>query len=113
MTTFRISPFLLVLTATTSVAVTLMGATSAHAPRHDLSHLDPHNPYHVGLDTPKLTTPQWVGEPGVDAVVILGIDDMRDPGRYEAFLRPVLQRLKKIDGRAPAVSYTHLRAHET
>ena len=63
-----------------------------------LAHLDTNNPYHVGLDSPKLITPQWVGEKGVEAVVILAIDDMRDTGRYEAFLRPVLQRLKKIDG---------------
>ena len=90
-----------------TMAVTLLGAATAHGQRHDLSHLDTNNPYHVGLDTPKLTTPQWVGEPGVEAVVILGIDDMRDPGRYEAFLRPVLQRLKKIDGRAPVSIMTN------
>ena len=49
---------------------------------------------------PKLVTPQWVGEPGVEAVVILAIDDMRGPEKWEAFLRPILERLKKIDGRA-------------
>ncbi len=49
----------------------------------------------------KLTTPQWVGEPGVEAVVVLAIDDMRDPAVYEKYLRPILDRLKKIDGRAP------------
>jgi putative membrane-bound dehydrogenase-like protein len=48
-----------------------------------------------------LITPQWVGEDGVQAVVILAIDDMRDPKKYEAFLTPILNRLKKIDGRAP------------
>ncbi len=32
---------------------------------------------------------------------MLAIDDMRDPGRYEAYLRPILDRLKAIDGRAP------------
>jgi hypothetical protein len=58
------------------------------------------NPYYVGLDFPKLTTPQWVGEPGVDAVITLGIDDMREPERYEAYLRPILERLQAIDGRA-------------
>ena len=47
------------------------------------------------------STPQWVGEPDVDAVVVLAIDDMRDPKKYETFLRPILNRLKKIDGRAP------------
>jgi len=59
------------------------------------------DPYYVGRDYPKLTTPQWLGEEGVEAVVVLAIDDMRDVGRYEAYLRPILDRLKKIDGRAP------------
>ena len=57
--------------------------------------------YYPGTDFPKLTTPQWVGEEGVDAVVTLGIDDMRDTAKYEAYLRPILNRLKEIDGRAP------------
>ncbi len=57
--------------------------------------------YHPGIDFPKLSTPQWVGEDGVDAVVVLSIDDMRDPLAYENFLRPILDRLKQIDGRAP------------
>ena len=51
-------------------------------------------------NTPRLTTPQWVGDPGVECVVVLAIDDMRDPAKYEAYLRPILQRLKAIDGRA-------------
>ena len=59
------------------------------------------DPYYVSRTFPKLITPQWVGEEGVEAVVILAIDDMRDPAKYEAFLRPILDRLKKIDGRAP------------
>src|SRR5579871_1278336 len=50
---------------------------------------------------PKLITPQWAGDEGVDCVVTLAIDDMRDTAKYEAFLRPILQRLKQIDGRAP------------
>lgn len=54
-----------------------------------------------GLETPRLMTNQWVGESGVDCVITLAIDDMRDPARYEAYLRPILQRLKQIDGRAP------------
>jgi hypothetical protein len=67
-----------------------------------LTYLDDFcDPYYVGLGMPKLETPQWVGEPGVDAVVTLGIDDMKDPEAYEAFLRPILDRLKQIDGRAP------------
>ncbi|MCB9940075.1 MAG: c-type cytochrome [Planctomycetaceae bacterium] len=59
------------------------------------------NPYYVGRDFPKLTTPQWVGEEGIEAVVVLAIDDMRDTAKYEAYLRPILERLKQIDGRAP------------
>ncbi len=66
-----------------------------------LTYLDSDDPFYPHRDFPKLTTPQWVGEPGVEAVVILSIDDMRDPARYETFLRPILERLKQIDGRAP------------
>jgi len=67
-----------------------------------LTYLDGADPFHAGRDFPKLTTPQWAGDPGVEAVVILAIDDMRsNEGRYETMLRPILERLKKIDGRAP------------
>ncbi|TWU51964.1 FG-GAP-like repeat-containing protein [Rubripirellula reticaptiva] len=66
-----------------------------------LTYLDEFlDPYYPGIDFPKLTTPQWIGEPGVDAVVTLGIDDMRDTAKYEAYLRPILDRLNAIDGRA-------------
>ncbi len=58
-------------------------------------------PFRVGLETPALTTPQWVGEKGVESVVILSIDDLRTPEKYESYLRPILNRLKQIDGRAP------------
>ena len=58
-------------------------------------------PYYPGTNFPKLITPQWVGETGVDAVVTLAIDDMRDPALYESYLRPFLERLKTIQGRAP------------
>lgn len=57
--------------------------------------------YYPHASFPKLTTPQWVGDPDVEAVVTLGIDDMRDAATYEAYLRPILNRLKAIDGRAP------------
>jgi len=66
-----------------------------------LTYLDGNDPFYPGLHFPKLTTPQWVGESGVEAVVILSIDDMRETERYEKFLRPILERLKRIDGRAP------------
>ncbi len=66
-----------------------------------LVYLDQSDPYYVGRSFPKLTTPQWVGEEGVEAVVILAIDDMRGHEAWEAFLRPVIERLKAIDGDAP------------
>jgi putative membrane-bound dehydrogenase-like protein len=66
-----------------------------------LTYLDENDPFYPHVRFPKLTTPQWIGEPGVEAVVILSIDDMRETGRYETFLRPILERLKQIDGRAP------------
>jgi putative membrane-bound dehydrogenase-like protein len=66
-----------------------------------LTYLDENDPFYVGVNFPKLTTPQWIGEPGVDAVVILAVDDMTETARYETFLRPILERLKRIDGRAP------------
>ena len=51
--------------------------------------------------TPRSRTPQWVGEEGVQAVVILSIDDMNQTGHWENYLRPILERLEAIDGRAP------------
>src|SRR5262245_34921878 len=66
-----------------------------------LAYLDEVNPYYPSHTFPKLTTPMWVGDKDVEAVVILGIDDMREPKKYETFLRPILRRLKGIDGRAP------------
>jgi putative membrane-bound dehydrogenase-like protein len=68
---------------------------------NSLTYLDSTDPFYVGVNFPKLITPQWVGEQGVDAVVVLGIDDMTESGKYESFLRPILERLKQIDGRAP------------
>jgi hypothetical protein len=66
-----------------------------------LAYLDECNPWYPHTDFPKLITPQWVGEEGVEAVIVLAIDDMRDPAKYEQYLRPILNRLKQIDGRAP------------
>src|SRR5437773_6319849 len=81
------------------LALRAEAATSHIANR--LTYLDESDPFYVHRDFPKLTTPQWVGESGVDAVVILAIDDMREPQKYETVLRPILERLKQIDGRAP------------
>jgi hypothetical protein len=66
-----------------------------------LTYLDENNPWYPHAGFPKLITPQWVGDEGVEAVVILAIDDMRDTKKYEEYLRPILVRLKQIDGRAP------------
>jgi hypothetical protein len=66
-----------------------------------LTYLDGNDPYYPSRTFPKLTTPMWVGEEGVEAVVILSIDDMRGHEKWETFLRPIIARLKKIDGRAP------------
>ncbi|SIN81117.1 putative membrane-bound dehydrogenase domain-containing protein [Singulisphaera sp. GP187] len=79
-------------------------ASSSHGDSGDgnrLTYLEERNPYYVGLKFPKLITPQWVGEAGVEAVVVLAIDDLKDNVPvYEAYLRPILDRLKQIDGRA-------------
>lgn len=81
---------------------------SASQAQDELNSLDEFaSAYHVGLDFPKLITPQWVGEEGVDAIVVLAIDDMRDTAKYELYLRPILERLKKIDGRAPVSIMTN------
>lgn len=68
---------------------------------------DPCNPYYVGLDAPKLVTPQWIGQPGVEAVIVLSIDDMRSSAPYEKCLRPIIERLKQIDGRGPVSIMTN------
>src|SRR5688572_3701873 len=80
------------------------------APRdgNRLAYLDePWNPYYVSRTFPNLITPQWVGEEGVEAVIVLAIDDMRDPKKYAAYRRPILHRLKQIDGRAPVSIMTN------
>ncbi|MBC8354455.1 MAG: c-type cytochrome [Planctomycetes bacterium] len=92
--------------ASLTLAIGLVLCSSYHsivaADGNRLTDLDePCDPYYVGRDFPKLTTPQWVGEEGVEAVVVLAIDDMRDTAKYEAYLRPILERLQQIDGRAP------------
>ncbi len=84
------------------LSVAALASRTFAADANRLAYLNaPCDPYYVTLESPKLTTPQWVGEEGVDAVVVLAIDDMKDTAKYEAFLRPILNRLKEIDGRAP------------
>ncbi len=42
-----------------------------------LTYLDsPVDPYYVDVTFPRLVTPQWVGEDGVEAVIVLAVDDM-------------------------------------
>ena len=77
-------------------------------------YLDESDPYYPHAGFPKLTTPMWVGEDGVDAVILLSIDDMGrptknydvSPGGFQTFLQPLIDRLKKIDGRAPITIFT-------
>jgi hypothetical protein len=89
----------------------LLLATLAQAPFstdvNRFAYLDTLDPYYVSLDFPRLETPQWIGEEGVDAAIFLSIDDMRTHENYEEFLRPVLERLKQIDGRAPVTIFTN------
>lgn len=68
---------------------------------------DPCNPYYVGPHAPRLVTPQWVGQAGVEAVIVLSIDDMRSSAPYERCLRPIIERLKQIDGRGPVSIMTN------
>lgn len=110
---------MLLLFRASSLAALLLTLAAVHSPRaaaetpkpvdaNRLTYLDEFlAPYYVQRDFPKLTTPQWVGEPGVEAVVVLAIDDMRDSAKYEQFLRPILDRLKQIDGRAPVSIMTN------
>lgn len=79
----------------------LTSLVAAETNANRLTYLDENDPFYVHREFPKLTTPQWVGEEEVEAVVTLAIDDMQDSKKYEAFLRPILERLKKIEGRAP------------
>ncbi len=83
------------------LALVVLVCACAASDANRFAYLDGADPFYPHREFPKLTTPQWVGESNVEAVVVLSIDDMRDPPKYEAFLRPVLNRLKQIDGRVP------------
>jgi putative membrane-bound dehydrogenase-like protein len=94
-------------TLTLLLAIVLASDAHAAADGNRLTYLDGTDPYYVSRRFPKLVTPQWIGEPGVEAAVILAIDDMRDPKKYEGFLRPILRRLQQIDSRAPVSIMTN------
>ena len=94
---------LFVLLTTILPSIPVLGADTGNR----LAYLDePPNPYYVGLTCAKLVTPQWIGEDGVELAIVLAIDDLGKPPVYEKFLRPVFERLKKIDGRAPVSMMT-------
>lgn len=83
------------------VSCLLTTTTVIAADGNRFAYLDELDPYYPHRNFPKLVTPQWVGEPGVDAVVILAIDDMRGHAKWEAYLRPILDRLKLHYGSSP------------
>ena len=77
------APFALAIALAIALAHPSASAQSANSNR--LTYLDEDNPFYPGSSSPKLTTPQWIGEPGVDIVVTLGIDDMSNHARYEEY----------------------------
>jgi putative membrane-bound dehydrogenase-like protein len=85
----------------TLAALVAAVAVASSADGNRLAYLESEDPFYPHLGLARLTTPQWIGEEGVEAVVILSIDDLRQPQKYEDYLRPILERLKQIDGRAP------------
>ena len=85
-----------------ALALICSNVNAAEESGNRLTYLDaPVDPYYVDLHTARLITPQWVGDDEVEAVIVLAIDDMTDAAKYEQFLRPIVNRLKQIDGRAP------------
>ena len=65
-------------------------ARSAPSPANRLTYLDEFSdPFYPAPTFPKLTTPQWIGEDGVEIVVTYGIDDMSGHANYERYLRPM------------------------
>src|SRR5437016_2868312 len=49
------------------LSTTAADRTQAGTNANRLTYLDENDPFFVGLKFPKLTAPQWVGEPGVEA----------------------------------------------
>ena len=66
-----------------------------------LNYLDENNPYYPGLKFPKLITPQWAGEEGVDA---------EDDDGVDAFLTDPLRRdeLRKLESRIIRVVFVEV-----
>src|SRR5512145_1852994 len=88
-------------------------SSGAASPADRFLHLEERSPFAVGPSFAKLTTPQWFGqeggfgEEGVEAVVILSIDDMRESGKYRAFLEPIQKRLRELQGESPLSIFTN------
>ena len=97
------------LSMTPMLIVSLLAVTLA-ADGNRLVHLDePNNPWQFHRESAKLVTPQWIGEPGVQAVLVLAVDDMSGDGQqFRNYLTPIIERLQEIDGRGP-VSITCIR----
>ena len=79
------------------------------SPGNRLTHLDDPSPFTVDANSPRITTPMWLGEEGVEAAVILSIDDMREESvtRYRDFIAPILAKLKEIEGYSPLNIFTN------
>ena len=91
-----------------SLLIAALSLSAAPSPANRLCYLDEFcDPFYPSHDFPKLVTPQWIGDDGVEIVVTYGIDDMRATQPYENFLRPILERLKRIDGRAPVSIFSN------
>lgn len=89
------------------IALFVTAALAAGSDANRLTYLDSDDPFYPHLGMARLTTPQWIGEDGVEAAVIISIDDLRETKKYEDYLRPILDRLKQIDGRAPASIFSN------
>ncbi len=99
-------PLLLLLALFLMAQPSIRAASPGAANR--LTYLDePFAPFYPSQTFPKLTTPQWIGEEDVELVVTYGIDDMSGLPAYERYLRPILERLKRIDGRAPVSIFSN------
>ena len=82
-----------------SLATTLLVsicATTWAADGNRLVHLDePNNPWQFHRESAKLITPQWIGEEGVEAVLVLAIDDLAGDGQgFRNYLTPIIERLQ-------------------
>ena len=81
-----------------TLSLAVAGDTGDSGVDNRLTYLDEFcDPYCVELGSAKLATPQWVGDEGVEAVVVLANDDLGDVGHHEKYIRPIMRRLKEFD----------------